>query len=301
MRHSDLVLGTGNGGVVIDCQNCGYAHLDPLPNADEIDTLYQDQYYQAHNAGFTHGAHSLHFDEQLEDLAWHEIFFREQLGTLAQLSPEKTMLDYGAGCGLFARYARDATNWSITAVEPSPAAREYATSVVQAEVVEQLPANGRYGAIRACYVLEHLLEPRQALLELGKHLVPGGILCIVVPNEFNAWACAGRDKLGLDSYWIRPGLHLNYFTHESIAALLRDAGYEIVGQLATFPTELFMLSGLDFASDVDLGHRLHHLRMGIELAIDKAGFGTMKLELYRRLAKAGLGRASVTYARKGVG
>lgn len=311
MKHSGSVLGIGNDGTVIDCQACGFAHLDLLPTQAEMLELYQDHYYQAYNAGFTHKAHQSHFDEQQEDIAWHIVSFKEQLDALDSMVPKREILDYGAGCGFFAEYVRgknwsnartDKPRWRIAAIEPSPAARQYAKEVVKTYVAERLPdKKHKWGAIRVCYVLEHLVDPRETLLMLREHLLDKGILCIIIPNEFNSWACQGRDKFGLDSYWVRPGLHLNYFTHESIARLLRDTGYEIIDQLATFPTELFMLGGLDFASDPDLGHRLHHLRMDIELTIDGAGFGAMKLELYRWLAKKGLGRASVTYARKGAG
>ncbi len=298
MNHGGPILGAGNGATVIDCQACGYAHLDPLPSLNDLERLYQgDQYYLVHNAGFTHKAHSSHFDEQLEDLEWHQVFFKENLDALASMIDGRNLLDYGAGCGLFARYALD-NDWNVIAVEPSQAARDYARRVVGIELAEAMPPGKRYDAIRACYVLEHLIDPRQALLSLGEFLLPGGILCVVVPNEFNAWACAGRDKFGLDSYWIRPGLHLNYFTHNSIARLLQKSGYRVVDQVATFPTELFMIGGADFASDPDLGHKVHHARMEIELAMDRAGLGLAKLDIYRNLALYGTGRASVTYARK---
>lgn len=300
MEHNGLVLGTGNGGKVVDCELCGYAHLDPLPTVAEIDALYQDQYYQSHNAGFTHKAHESHFDEQREDLAWHKIAFREQVDALERIAPNKELLDYGAGAGWFAQYTHGLWNdWSVMAVEPSPTAREYADETVKAYMVEKLPDPTRkWGIVRASYVLEHLIDPRQALVELRERLVDDGVLCVLVPNEFNRWACKGRDKFGLDSYWIRPGLHLNYFTNDSIAGLLRDVGFEIVDQVATFPTELFMLAGFDFASDPDLGHKVHHVRMNIERTVDGLKLGRAKLAVYRRLARRGLGRASVTYARK---
>jgi len=310
MIHDGPVLGTGNGATVIDCQACGYAHLDPLPSIDEITALYEDQYYQVHNAGFTHKAHVSHFDEQGEDLTWHEIAFREQLDMIEKTAPNCNMLDYGAGAGWFAQYVRGASwsnwstdkpRWSVTAVEPSGEARLYAENIVKTHVVEKLPDKEQWGIIRASYVLEHLVDPCQALLDLRERLSDNGILCILVPNEFNAWACRGRDKFDLDSYWIRPGLHLNYFTHNSVARLLQRSGFEVIDQLATFPTELFMIGGIDFASDPNLGHRLHHARMNIELAIDSAGFGNAKLGVYRELANAGLGRASVVYARKRAG
>lgn len=299
MKHNGPTLGTGNGGTVIDCQACGYAHLDPLPTLVELDKLYQDQYYQVHNAGFTHKAHESHFDEQGEDIVWHKIAFREQLDTLKHLVPEKTILDYGAGAGWFAKYARDAM-WPVCAVEPSPAAVEYANDVVGTALLKKLPDDKRkFGAIRLSYVLEHLPDPCQMLLDLRKYLVDRGVVCIIVPNEFNAWACGGRDRFELDSYWIRPGLHLNYFSHASIASLLRSTGYRVIDQVATFPTELFMLlGGIDFASDPDMGHRVHHLRMDIEKAVERSGLGITKIELYRQLAGRGFGRASVTYAYK---
>ena len=36
----------------IDCKACGYAHLLPRPTQEQLDRLYREEYYQAHNAGW---------------------------------------------------------------------------------------------------------------------------------------------------------------------------------------------------------------------------------------------------------
>jgi hypothetical protein len=51
----------------IDCQHCGYAHLDPLPMQDELDALYRDEYYQKHNAGWFE-------KEQREQWYWRKVY-----------------------------------------------------------------------------------------------------------------------------------------------------------------------------------------------------------------------------------
>jgi 2-polyprenyl-3-methyl-5-hydroxy-6-metoxy-1,4-benzoquinol methylase len=48
---------------------------------------------------------------------------------------------------------------------------------------EELPfASGSFGVVVIKHVVEHLLDPRKAILELGRVLAPGGILILSTPN-----------------------------------------------------------------------------------------------------------------------
>ncbi len=45
MGHSGDVIARKDNLVVINCLQCGWAHLNPLPDANEIERHYKENYY----------------------------------------------------------------------------------------------------------------------------------------------------------------------------------------------------------------------------------------------------------------
>ena len=80
------------------------------------------------------------------------------------------------------------------------------------------------GGILMHSYLEHENEPLAVLKESARVLIPGGVIVIKVPN----FACWNRRLLG--SVW--PGFrfpdHVNYFTPESLRAIVVAAGLKVV-------------------------------------------------------------------------
>jgi hypothetical protein len=50
--HQGPELAKSDNRHIIHCRKCEYAHLVPMPDALELAQLYQDEYYQKHNAGW---------------------------------------------------------------------------------------------------------------------------------------------------------------------------------------------------------------------------------------------------------
>ncbi len=44
-NHEGVVEASENGFDVIDCQFCGYKHIIPIPTVEELETVYQHDYY----------------------------------------------------------------------------------------------------------------------------------------------------------------------------------------------------------------------------------------------------------------
>ena len=45
MKHKGIVLKKHGNFTVIDCTNCGFIHIIPLPSKKEISKLYKKKYY----------------------------------------------------------------------------------------------------------------------------------------------------------------------------------------------------------------------------------------------------------------
>ena len=105
----------------------------------------------------------------------------------------KSALDVGCGAGLLAEpLARLGAR--MTAVDPSAdlidAAREHAAGQgldidYRAGLVEQV--EGEFDLITAMEVIEHTPDPQAFLDQLGRLLVPGGLLILSTPNR-TAWS-----------------------------------------------------------------------------------------------------------------
>jgi SAM-dependent methyltransferase len=99
--------------------------------------------------------------------------------------PHGRLLDVGCGNGAFLLTMRG-LGWQVEGVEPDPAAATQARAqglAVQVATLDAavLPA-GTFDAITLSHVIEHLLDPADALERLGRALKPGGVLVSLSPN-----------------------------------------------------------------------------------------------------------------------
>jgi len=107
-----------------------------------------------------------------------------------------------------------------------------------------------------------------------------------VPNDFNR--LQRRLTRGRSPWWIHRH-HVNYFTPESLQALLEKTGFSVEYRTTTFPMELFLLFG-DYTQDRKKGRRVHKIRKWLDW------LGCWRL--YPWMAKHGWGRHIVVIARK---
>jgi SAM-dependent methyltransferase len=156
---------------------------------------------------------------------------------------------------------------------------------------------GKFDAVNMSLVLEHIPNPAELLRLVHTQLNSGGLISIVVPNDFNPLQIIARDQLGLGSWWVAPPHHINYFDFKSLANLLSQCGFEVLHQEATFPVDMFLLMGEKYISNDEIGRACHIKRMNFEKSILQSGGGNMIEGLYSSLANLGLGREIVIIAR----
>lgn len=295
-EHAGELLAGHADGSVVDCTSCGFAHVVPLPSEEALSEFYTKEFYQHEKADYLKSAY--------KDIDWRKLEF---LDIFKNLRDEFNLnsgraLDIGSGPGIFLHAAKD-VGWQAKGVEPSPLAAQACTDqdldvtegMFDAELAAKL---SEFDLVHMRQVLEHLRDPQELLSLVGPILKPGGFLVLSVPNDFNAFQKTVADQTGHAPWWVVPTHHLNYFSFESLTALLDRFGFDVVLKSSTFPMELFLMLGDDYIADKSLGRSLHEKRMKLDHMLNADPALNLRQRFYGALAEAGLGRHVILYARR---
>lgn len=294
-HHGPELIRDAKGHPVIDCEDCGFAHLWPKPTPEELAGYYADSFYES-------GPSDWHEKEAKEEPYWR-IEFADRLGTLAEILKKSTgkLLDIGCGGGWFLSYAA-AQGWNVLGIEPSRSTWSLAATRApvllgtfpEVDVSQQAP----FDAVHLKLVMEHVSDALAILRAVHQVLRPGGAVVIQVPNDFNPLQLAARKILDKDPWWVVHPKHVNYFNFESLERTLRRCGFQPCLREATFPMEWFLLQGIDYIGRDDIGRKCHGQRMALEQNLEAAGLTHLRRGFLRWLASQGIGREVVIYAVK---
>lgn len=292
------VLDSVKGFDVIECETCGFRHIVPIPTAEDLEDYYSKQFLEER---------PLYVERFHEDLDWWKMVYVEKYEMFEEYLPLecRRILDIGCGLGLFLQEGKE-RGWETLGIEPSQQAAEYArhlgleivNGTLSRKHVEEL---GRFDAVHMHEVLEHVPNPADTLRLAYQLLEPHGLLCVVVPNDYNPLQNMFREQLGFKPWWVAPPVHINYFTFESVERLVCSLGFQVLLKTATFPMEIFLLMGDNYVGDDSLGRACHGRRKKLELNLKRGGLEVLKRVLYATLAEHGVGREIVMLAKKAEG
>ena len=215
---------------MIDCRNCEFIHVTPVPSNEELDLFYNNEYYQKIKPDF--------ISKNEDEMDYWNLVFDEKLATIEKLISQKSkrILDIGSGPGFFLRRAKR-RGWDVIGVEPSPLASDYANKqnihTIQKFFHEVTPNEiGKFDAIHTFDVLEHVNNPIDIIKKAYSLLKKGGIIVVEVPNDFNPLQKLVQKKLKKKEWWLTLShnlknsahiQHLNYFNFSSISDLIKRA------------------------------------------------------------------------------
>lgn len=296
-HHGPIVCHSGTYDV-IECDTCGFKHVDPLPTEAELEHIYQNEYYTSTIPDY--------IERHQRDQAWWKQTYQNRLLQIkhAVVSEGMRFLDVGSGPGLMLHAASD-SGWEAVGIEPNTVAADYARStgchVIEDFLTHDLLAGlGQFDAIHSSEVLEHIRDPRAMIAMMASALKPGGVVCFVVPNDFNPLQQALVASGAQSEWWVAPPHHLNYFSHSSLAKLVESSGLEVVRLTSTFPIELFLAMGDNYIGDDLLGRACHGKRKAMETLLVQSGSSNLLEQLYQKCAELEIGREIVLIARKPV-
>ena len=297
--HRETVVASANGFDVIECQQCGFKHIVSIPTEDELENAYRHEYYTQEKP--------FYIDRYKEDLEWWNTVYTHRYEVLEQhlLPTQRKILDIGSGPGFFLLNGKN-RGWQVKGVEPSEQAAQHSVSLgLDVDNIffnqQSAPLLGSFDVINMGEVLEHIPQPAELLRIVHARLSVGGLICLVVPNDFNPFQLALRDHLGFAPWWVAPPHHINYFDFKSLAGLVERCGFEVLHQESTFPIDIFLLMGDNYIGNDKVGRECHTKRMNFEKALVEAGMGNLLGEIYAKFSEQGVGREIVLFAKKVAG
>jgi 2-polyprenyl-3-methyl-5-hydroxy-6-metoxy-1,4-benzoquinol methylase len=163
--------------------------------------------------------------------AGRELTFRHHLRDMEKITGPangRALLDVGAYIGVFVEVAQQA-GWRATGVEPSAwaaaEARKRDLDIIDGTLASDALGERRFDVITMWDVIEHFDDPAAELARAYERLRPGGWL---VAHTMDIDAPVAR-LMGSRWPWLMD-MHLTYFSRKTLAAMLGNAGFEVVAQ-----------------------------------------------------------------------
>jgi SAM-dependent methyltransferase len=158
-----------------------------------------------------------------------QVHYRHMLAWLRRWMPRdgsRRLLDFGCGAGGFLVAAREA-GFEPRGIElcrdlAQHVERAHGIAVHGGDLDAPAFAAERFAVIVSSQVFEHLLDPRETLAQLRRHLDASGLLLIEVPNLSDIRERLRRGSTMDDS-------HLFYFDRRSLGRMLGDGGFRVLG------------------------------------------------------------------------
>ncbi len=203
----------GDDRKIMECSSCTLSVLWPLPTAKELNTYYNQGYY---NFNF----HS----EEGKGYYWARL--------LRHIQPQGKFLDIGCATGFFINGIKKNCAWEVYGQERGKAAAAYARKKLGLPIKDAALEKAKYPKdffdfIHFNNVLEHVTNPSEVMAGVGRILKPGGRLYLAIPN-------GGTDRHGYRDYFQRIGQraasmdgHLYFFSPRSLSLLAEKSGFQI--------------------------------------------------------------------------
>lgn len=295
MRHDGEVLDRIKDYSIINCGTCGFIHIDPIPSQEELDRIYREEYYTEEKPLF--------IQRCMEDIEWWNVVYDDRYDFFEKIiSPDRRrILDIGCGPGFFLERGKE-RGWECLGIEPSKQAATHAKGlgldVENAFFGDIRFKTDGFDVIHLSEVLEHTPDPTSLCKRVYTLLSDGGIICVVVPNDYNPFQTVLRERLDFQPYWLAPPHHINYFSFDSLESLLKKVGFNIAYRTAMFPMDIFLLMGDNYVGDDAIGRQCHARRKRLDILLNEPALKGFKRDIYKIMAQHGIGREMIVYGRR---
>jgi len=247
------------------CRNidCGLVWLDPCPTSEEINKLYEKDYY-------THGSHQV--EEQIKDLKYWSNFnlikyYNKVYGKIlnwGKILPERLevelmcikdipvgkLLEIGSGDG--SRLSKlQALGWEVQGQEIDVKATKIAQETYQVPVyLGSLDSahftDNSFDVIVMNHVIEHVQDPIALVRECNRLLKSGGIFMAITPNVQSH----NHQKFGSNWLGLQPPTHLHLFNQKNLNTIATLSGFrEIQTRTTAANAEVIAFGSLELKEE----------------------------------------------------
>jgi len=198
---------------IVECRSCAFAWQYPVGRTEHESVAWFDAAYEGNDP-----TKSGYFStEGKREIAQLELEFVNGLPT-----PGRSLLDIGAGSGVFAMQAVD-SGWSVTAIDPALDAVRLPRSDrlrVLRGTLDDIRIDERFDVITLWDVIEHATSPAELVADATRRLDDDGWIVVETGN----YKSAARVTGGID-HWIYQLDHRWYFSPDSLRLLLEELGF----------------------------------------------------------------------------
>lgn len=212
-----------------ECENCGFAKIDPLPSRDNRQLCYSKEEVVARNTKKKSFSRNLsraakRLFGKITKRNKSEIFYNK---LRKHLPPKSKILDIGCGDGSFLQLAKNEFNCAgieISEYLASLAGRIDGVGIRSGNFLNTDFKGETYDAITLISLLEHLDDPLGAVRKCFNLLNRNGILLLKTVN----YGCINRKIKRAKWTGFRPPDHVVYFTPRNLSRILEKAGFSKV-------------------------------------------------------------------------
>jgi SAM-dependent methyltransferase len=226
---------------MVECRDCGLIFINPQPEPEDLKEYYPKDYYTPNPSHYrdyswfrrkaleTYWGYGRHSDSTPNMHLFKKMVmlpFRIKYRHCIPFVEGGRLLDIGCGNGT-ELYRLKLMGWEVYGVEidieASERAKSKGLSVYTGNLFEANYPDRFFHVVRMSFVLEHLPNPRETLLEISRILMPKGRIYISVQNarSLNYWL--------FRKWWFSLDVprHLFSFTPKTIRKLLSSLGLKV--------------------------------------------------------------------------
>ena len=234
------------------CGGCGVVYVANPPTADDLESLYNSDYYTASNTALL--ANDEVIDYRVDEIARPKVDFVIEHMTTAK----RSWLDIGSGVGEVLAVAAE-RDFRALGIETNDMERAYGMRRFGTDMVDEFFDDStlekyvdNWGIISMFGVLEHVRDPDSVVRVISAAQAADDNIVLEVPHFPSISAYSQMSFPEHVNRSMHPPIHLFLFSLDSMRALLARHGYEVTAAwmfgldfYEVFSTLALFVEGLD--------------------------------------------------------
>ena len=216
----------------VKCKNCDLIFANPMAEKIELKKFYKNYYNHEKYKGINFFQKAENNINRIKNLSVKTVL--KEAPFLKKLEHKSKFLDVGCGLGNILAYA-EKLNFDLYATDYDDEALSFVNSnfkikCYNGDLINAKFPDNFFDQVNICHVIEHVLNPKELLLEIKRILKPGGFLSLGTPNSSSFLYRFYRHLmlLRLKVPEVIDGLEHTYiFSEKLLANTCKDLGFSI--------------------------------------------------------------------------